>query len=1503
MPSDFMPPALAAFFRSRPRGRGCFRAATGARLGLAVWLLVLCCARPATAAITTNNVSTSTTSGATSLTWSHTVNSGTDRYLIVSLSLSDAAGSVTGITYGGTALTLIGRYSSNHRVEMWRLVAPAVGTANVVASFGTSTAAVGGALTLNGVLQTGSLGTFVGASGTSTTPTVTVSSALGELVLDTGYFETAPVATPSIDQDTQWNLSVGTSGGAASTAAGNVSVTMNWTLASSQKWDLAAVPIKPVPDPTADVRTVVSAAATVIAGATLTYTISLTNAGPDTAVGIIPTSQILPATTTFQSASGGGTDSGGGLVTWPAFDLASGTATNLTLSVTTPSSGTLTNTVQSTASTIDPDATNNNGSAAGAKAVTTITADVPVGGFTSCAAATNVTTTSWSQSIDNGPNRLLLVGVAFGGTGRTITSMTFGGVNLSFVGSSGVNRGLEIWKLVNPTVTTATLVANWSGLQDAVFWSGSFTNVDQTTPLGTFQSASGSSTAPSVTVSSATGKLLVDVLAAAGDAGTLTQGGGQTLICSGNTGTGSANARGGGSSKAGASSVTMAWTLGVSQVWNIGAIAINPAPPQSADVVTASSGAATILAGANLTYTIAITNNGPSTATNVVVKDTIPPTATFYSASGGGTYSAGIVTWPGFNLASGATTTFTLTVTAPANGTLTNSALSTATTYDPDASNNNGSSGAVVTTVTSQGPPGLVGTSCVTANNATTQTWSHTVPSGNNRILVVGLSLRVRAATVTSLTYGGVALTKIGESRVRMGVELWRLVAPTVGTANLVASWSTTSDLVGWSGSFTNVNQSTPTGTFAAANNINTTPTVTVTSASGELVIDTVSTRGDALSTTVGSGQAVICSGALSNNKGDGRGASSYEAGAPSVVMSWTLGASKAWEIAAVALKTAVPVLADVATTVSGPTIALVGANVSYSVSVTNQGPAAATNVVVTDTFSSRGTFVSATGGGTNSGGVITWPTLSALAAGTATNFTVVLTANAVGTLTNLVANSAATSDPVTGNNDGTATGAKVITTISLYGNNLSGFAYLDANRNGFKDGSETGSGLTLYAKIFPSSSPAGPATQAVAVNGASGAYAFTNLAANTYIIVLDNNNTLSDVTPTLPAGWSGTEMPTQTRTISLAAADVNNLNFGLVNGITLSGRVFVDNGAGGGTANDGVVNGAEAGKQGISVRLTDSSGATTHDTTTTDGAGNYSLLVPSTLTTGTILKVVEVNATGFLSTGAGVGNTGGTYDRTSDTVTFTLTAGTVYTSVNFGDVPVNTFVGDSQQNGSAGSFVLHAHSFTAGSAGTVAFSVTNSPKPVIAGWSQVIFLDANSNAQLDAGDTIITAAIAVNAGDKVSILVKDFIPGGTPFNAQDQLTVTVLFTYTGASPALTATATRTDLTLVGRAAGANLALLKAADRSTALPGETITYTVTYANRSAEALGNVVIFDEVPAFTTFASAGAGTLASGLTGVTIVAPSVGSTGPLRWTFAGSLNPGASGTVSFAVTLGQ
>jgi uncharacterized repeat protein (TIGR01451 family) len=423
-------------------------------------------------------------------------------------------------------------------------------------------------------------------------------------------------------------------------------------------------------------------------------------------------------------------------------------------------------------------------------------------------------------------------------------------------------------------------------------------------------------------------------------------------------------------------------------------------------------------------------------------------------------------------------------------------------------------------------------------------------------------------------------------------------------------------------------------------------------------------------------------------------------------------------------------------------------------------------------------------------------------------------------------------------------------------------------------------------------------------VNGSTGAYGFTNVAPGTYLIVVDNNNTLGDVTPNIPAGWIGTEMPNQLRTnVVVTTVDLPDRNFGLINGSTVSGRVFRDSGAGGGSANDGVMNGGETGISGVTVRLTDNAGATNYDTAITDGNGNYTLLIPATLTNGTVLQVVEVNPSGYLSTGGSVGNTAGSYNRATDTVTFTFTTGATYSGVNFGDVPPNSFVPNNTQSALPGSFVVYAHRFTAGSGGQVTFSTTNLATPNIAGWTQLLYRDANCNGQLDSTDPVLNAPVIVIADEAVCILVREFIPLNAPFNAEDVVTVRADFAYTGASPALNSSHMVTDITLVGNPSTAGLTLIKSADKATARPGESITYTITYANTSSESLTNIVLYDSTPAYTTFLSATNGPLSTNLTGLVITAPAPGAAGPVRWTLNGALAPGRSGTVTFSVAITQ
>ncbi|MDA2911626.1 DUF11 domain-containing protein [Nitrospiraceae bacterium AH_259_D15_M11_P09] len=98
-----------------------------------------------------------------------------------------------------------------------------------------------------------------------------------------------------------------------------------------------------------------------------------------------------------------------------------------------------------------------------------------------------------------------------------------------------------------------------------------------------------------------------------------------------------------------------------------------------------------VTTGQNLTYTVTVTNNGPSEATGVTLTDTLPASGvTFVSATpsqGTCSQASGTVTCPLGSLANGANATVTIIVTATAAGTLTNTATVAGDKSDPDNTN------------------------------------------------------------------------------------------------------------------------------------------------------------------------------------------------------------------------------------------------------------------------------------------------------------------------------------------------------------------------------------------------------------------------------------------------------------------------------------------------------------------------------------------------------------------------------------------------------------------------------------------------------------------------------------------------------------------------------------------------------------------------------------------------------------------------------------------------
>src|SRR2546425_348742 len=96
-------------------------------------------------------------------------------------------------------------------------------------------------------------------------------------------------------------------------------------------------------------------------------------------------------------------------------------------------------------------------------------------------------------------------------------------------------------------------------------------------------------------------------------------------------------------------------------------------------------------AGATLTYTVTVTNGGPSTAANVQVTDNLPAGVTLQSASGTGwtcIQAGGGVTCTRGRVVPGGAPPVALPGTPAVWGTITNRATVSSTTIDPSAANN-----------------------------------------------------------------------------------------------------------------------------------------------------------------------------------------------------------------------------------------------------------------------------------------------------------------------------------------------------------------------------------------------------------------------------------------------------------------------------------------------------------------------------------------------------------------------------------------------------------------------------------------------------------------------------------------------------------------------------------------------------------------------------------------------------------------------------------------------
>lgn len=196
----------------------------------------------------------------------------------------------------------------------------------------------------------------------------------------------------------------------------------------------------------------------------------------------------------------------------------------------------------------------------------------------------------------------------------------------------------------------------------------------------------------------------------------------------------------------------------------------------------------------------------------------------------------------------------------------------------------------------------------------------------------------------------------------------------------------------------------------------------------------------------------------------------------------------------------------------------------------------------------------------------------------------------------------------------------------------LSGYAFVDANDNGTRDGGETGiSGVTIRL-LDANGNPTGQTTTTTD----TGFYTFTGLMPGKYGVAEDQPAAYDDGKDQVgSAGGTALAQPGDRITGAMlsAAQDAVNYNFGeLIPRGSLSGNVFAD------LDEDCIRDANETGIAGVTIHLVDQSGNILR-TTLTDAQGRYTFddLAPGTY------GVMEVQPSGFFHGGQTVGSGAGT--------------------------------------------------------------------------------------------------------------------------------------------------------------------------------------------------------------------------------------------------------------------
>ncbi len=513
----------------------------------------------------------------------------------------------------------------------------------------------------------------------------------------------------------------------------------------------------------------------------------------------------------------------------------------------------------------------------------------------------------------------------------------------------------------------------------------------------------------------------------------------------------------------------------------------------SADLAVTKSAPATAVTGANVTYTISLTNNGPSSASTVSLSDVLPAATTFVSSTqnSGPAFTcstpspgaSGSITCTAATLVSGTTATFSFVVqiaaSTPAGSVISNTASVSSSTSDPNAGNNS----ATASTTTS-----------VSSDVSVNKTSPATSAAGSN------------------ITYT-ITVTNGGPS--------------TATTLSL-------SDPLPANVTFVSESQTSGPAFVCATPGIGATGTITCTAATLAPGASSVFSLVVKLDPAVASGTTTSNTAAISSGSADSNPANNSS--------TTTVTASQS---------------ADLSVSKTGSATVTAGSNITYSVSLTNNGPSNAATVSLSDAIPANTTFVSAaptsgpvsgpaftcTSPAVGGTGTIVCSAPSLIAGGSVVFSIVVKTSpGANGTvISNTASAASATPDPVPANNSstfGTSAGAvadlaivKTAPATAIAGSNLTYSVTLTNNGPSDAAGVTFTDAIPANATFFSEAQTSGPAfTCTLPAAGGSGTISCTSP-----ILATGASAIFSIVVRSSPAAPSGTVISNTVTTSSVS--------------------------------------------------------------------------------------------------------------------------------------------------------------------------------------------------------------------------------------------------------------------------------------------------------------------------------------------------------------------------------